>query len=157
MKISRLLAAIAMVVLLPFLAACGGSSGDAQTSAAAAATGPQGGEGLSGFEWMLTSAGVDAADLPSFNLTIAFTDKDVNGFSGVNRFAGGYTATPDGTITMGPLAATMMAGPDDAMAAETAYLAALESVTGYTVTDSQLVLYVDEQELLTYAKGEPLE
>ena len=47
----------------------------------------------------------------------------------------------------------MMAGPDDAMQAEQAYLAALATVTGYTVSGDELELYTDEQEILTYSKG----
>ena len=43
-----------------------------------------------------------------------------------------------------------MAGSDEAMQAETAYLAALATVTGYTVTGNELDLFADEQEILTY-------
>jgi heat shock protein HslJ len=153
MKTSRLLAAIGLAILLPLLAACGGSS----DSASGAAAGPVGGDGFVGVEWSLTTAAVDSTELAGFGITIAFTDTDVSGFGGVNRYMGGFTSSPEGAMDFGPLASTMMAGPEDAMAAEQAYLAALDTVTGYTVTDSGLVLYVDDQELLTYAKGEPVE
>ncbi len=53
---------------------------------------------------------------------------------------------------MGPLASTQMAGPASAMAAETAYLAALERVSSYRVDGSTLTLYSDaDDELLAYA------
>ncbi len=154
MKLSRLVAALGVAVLLPVLAACGGSSSTSDDAASpAAAAGPVGGGPFVGIEWKLTSAAVDSSDLPSFGLTIAFTDTDVSGFGGVNQFAGTFTSSPEGAMDFSPLASTMMAGPEDAMAAETAYLKALDTVTGYSVVDSTLVLYVDEQELLTYAQG----
>jgi len=39
------------------------------------------------------------------------------------------------------------------MQAEQAYLASLETVTGYTVAGDVLELFAGEQEILTYAKG----
>ena len=37
---------------------------------------------------------------------------------------------PTGTMDIGPLATTRMAGPDDGMKAETVYLVLLDTVTG---------------------------
>jgi heat shock protein HslJ len=91
-------------------------------------------------------------DLTAFGITITFTDTDVSGMSGVNRYAGTFTSSPEGAMDFGPLASTEMAGPDDAMQAEQAYLAALETVTGYSVSDSSLGLFAGEQEILSYTK-----
>lgn len=150
MRISRTIALIAVAVLLPILAACGQSA--TGTSQSAAVPGPVGGAGLVGPEWTLAAAAVDSVDLSGFGITIQFTDTDVSGRSGVNQYAGAFTSSPEGAMDFGPLAGTMMAGPDDAMQAEQLYLTVLDSVTGYTVTESTLGLYTGEQEILSYTK-----
>jgi heat shock protein HslJ len=144
----RTTAFIGALLLVPALAACGGSSSVTQEPTA---SGPHGGAGFVDVEWQLQAAAIDSVDLSGFGITIAFTDTDVSGSSGVNRYAGTFTSSPEGAMDVGPLAVTAMAGPEDAMRAEQAYLALLDTVTGYTVTDAELDLYVDEQEVLTYA------
>ena len=150
MRTSRTIALAGAVLLLPLLAACGGSSAD--STPASAVAGPVGGAGFVGPEWTLAAAAVDSVDLTAFGITITFTDTDVSGMSGVNRYAGTFTSSPEGAMDFGPLASTEMAGPDDAMQAEQAYLAALETVTGYSVSDSSLGLFAGEQEILSYTK-----
>ncbi len=85
-------------------------------------------------------------------MTIEFIEPNVSGFSGVNRYMGSYTSTPEGALTFDPLASTMMAGPQDAMDAEQAYLGALGTVTGYSVTASGLDLFAGSTLILTYTK-----
>jgi heat shock protein HslJ len=137
MRFVRTIALVATALMLPLLAACGGSSAEsAQT------------EAVSG----LVAAAVDSVDLSAFGITIAFTDTEVSGMSGVNRYAGGFTSSPEGAMDFGQLVVTAMAGPDDAMQAEQVYLAALDTVTGYSVTDAGLSLYADEQEILVYTQ-----
>jgi heat shock protein HslJ len=148
MRNPRTIVLVAAALLVPALAACGGSSSVLQGPAA---SGPRGGTGFVDIQWQLRTAAIDSVDLSGFGITIAFTDSDVSGSSGVNRYAGTFTSSPEGAMDVGPLASTEMAGPDDAMRAEQAYLALLDTVTGYTVTDSELDLYVDEQEVLTYS------
>ena len=65
--------------------------------------------------------------------------KSASGFSGVNRFFGGYTKDGD-KLKFGALAGTRMAGPPEAMAAESAFLAMLASVTGWQIADGALAL-----------------
>ena len=150
MRLRTAITLAAAALMLPLLAACGGSSAD--PSPTAAVSGPLGGAGLVGPEWSLAAAAVDSVDLTGFGITIAFTDTDVSGMSGVNRYAGTFTSSPEGAMDFGQFAVTAMAGPDDAMQAEQAYLAALDTVTGYSVTDADLTLYAGEQEILSYAK-----
>jgi len=154
MRVHRGLALVGAMVLIPVLAACGGSSSGAASEdpAEMAAAGPVGGAGFVGPEWKLASAAIDSVDLAGFGITITFTDTDVSGMSGVNTYAGGFTSSPEGAMDFGPLLSTKMAGPEDAMKAEQAYLAALDTVTGYSVTDTELDLFVGEQEILTYSK-----
>lgn len=68
--------------------------------------------------------------------------KSASGFSGVNRFFGGYEREGD-KLKFGALASTRMAGPPEAMAAESAYLAALGSVTAWRIADGALELLQD--------------
>ena len=155
MRFSRFVALVAAVLVLPVLAACSGSSADSSLGrllASAAVSGPVGGPGFVGPEWTLVAAAVDSVDLSAFGITIAFTDTEVSGMSGVNRYAGGFTSSPEGAMDFGQFAVTAMAGPDDAMQAEQLYLATLDTVTGYSVTDAGLSLFAGEQEILVYTK-----
>ncbi|MDP1876857.1 MAG: META domain-containing protein [Actinomycetota bacterium] len=148
MRTSRLaMLAGAVLLALPALAACGGSA----SSGDSAQAGPVGGPGLVA-NWTLTSAS-DAAILPSLGITLEFTDTDASGFGGVNRYMTTFTSSPEGALDFAEIASTMMAGPDDAMAAEQAYTAALGTVTGYTVAGDELDLFVDETQVLTFSKG----
>lgn len=153
MRFSRFIALVATVLLLPVLAACGGSSAGSPSDGSptsAAVSGPVGGAGFVGPEWTLVAAAVDSVDLSAFGITIAFTDTEVSGMSGVNRYAGGFTSSPEGAMDFSQFAVTAMAGPDDAMQAEQLYLATLETVTGYSMTEAGLSLFAGEQEILTY-------
>ncbi|MDI1289071.1 MAG: META domain-containing protein, partial [bacterium] len=85
--------------------------------------------------------------------TITFTDTTASGFGGVNQYNTTFTSGPDGDLDFGEIASTKMAGSDEAMQAEQAYLASLDTVTGYTVAGDVLELFAGEQEVLTYAKG----
>jgi len=64
----------------------------------------------------------DAAD-PGPNVTFA-ADGSVTGSTGVNRIRGSYRLM-EGTVHVGPLATTRMAGPPAAMGLETRLLAVL--------------------------------
>lgn len=148
MRTSRLaMLAGAVLLAVPVLAACGGSSSGGESTSG----GPVGGPGLVA-NWTLSGAS-DAAILPSLGITLEFTDTDASGFGGVNRYMTTFTSGPEGDLDFGEIATTMMAGPEDAMAAEQAYIAALGTVTGYTVAGDELDLFVDETQILTFAKN----
>jgi heat shock protein HslJ len=74
------------------------------------------------------------------------SDGSVHESSGINRFAGTYVPV-DGRLVMGPLAGTRMAGPDDAMGAEMAFLALLEASPRFAVADGVLVLGEGDAEI----------
>ena len=63
-----------------------------------------------------------------------------SGTGGVNTFSGSYTWKRDGTFQFGELAATEMAGPPEAMAQETAFLAALRDTRRYELANAKLLL-----------------
>lgn len=70
---------------------------------------------------------------------IQFTENDVAGSGGCNRFAGGYTF--DGTaIKIGPLMSTRMACAEAVMEAEQKWFRMLETTTTADASDAQLVL-----------------
>lgn len=147
---TRLALKAATVVTLPvafasllLAAGCGGNDG------------PRGGP-LTDTLWVLSSYPADAGltEVPAtVRSDIQFADGKVSGNSGVNQFAGGYESTDEGALTIGQLASTMMAGPEDATKVETAVLAALAEVAEYYADDSTLKLYDGEgAEVLVYAK-----
>jgi heat shock protein HslJ len=68
-----------------------------------------------------------SAPLAGTELTAVFRLNKVAGSSGCNTYQGPYT-TNGSVAAIGPLASTRMACPDDVMAQETAFLAALQGV-----------------------------
>jgi heat shock protein HslJ len=117
------------------LAGCGGDDGDD------AAAPP-----LEETEWTLVD-GVDAPDDSVPTLTLA--DGSASGFGGCNNFNGAYELDGD-SITIGPLAATLMACEDDKSAAEAAYLPALEAADAWVIEGGELVLSTDGEETLRF-------
>ena len=103
-----------------------------------AANGPE------GVEWTLTELNGKPFAAPAGGRgapTLQFDagKKSASGFSGVNRFFGGYEKDGE-KLKFGQLASTQMAGPPEAMAAESAFLAMLASVTGWQIADGTLAL-----------------
>ena len=118
------------------IAACGDDSGDgsgpdaADDSDARAIIGP----------WMIDD--IDgAAVVPGSSPTLVFAaDGFVSGSTGCNQVSGTYELDGD-TITLGPIATTLRACVDDALAEqETAYVAALEAVDSFTLDEDTLDL-----------------
>ncbi len=128
---------VVLVVAGALAAACGGDDDDA------------GGTALEGTEWTLVS-GVEAPEDAVPTLTLA--DGSANGFGGCNTFGGSYELDGD-SITIGPLASTMMACEEAKSAAEAAYLPALEAADAWAVENGELVLSSDGEETLRYSAG----
>lgn len=141
-------AVILLPILLPILVGCSvidGSGG----------SGPTGGDSLDG-SWSFVGAGTAGpgglTDPSSAPVTLEIAAASASGSAGVNRYMSTITATAEGALDFGPIGSTMMAGPPAAMKAEQAYLAALETVTGYRVTDDELALYSQDAEILRYLR-----
>lgn len=102
-----------------------------------------------GVEWALIELNGKAVVAPAGEQgppTLRFDaeKKQVSGFSGVNHFFGG--AEKEGEkLKLGPLAGTMMAGPPEAMAVESAFLKVLESANRWRIADGKLELRRDEE------------
>lgn len=107
--------------------------------------------------WQLSETSITDGDLVAANITIAFDGTNAAGFSGVNSYSGPYEAKDDGSITMGPFASTLMAGPDDLMQAESAFMGALEGVTAYEVDAEQLTLTTEDGATLVFSPAQPAE
>jgi heat shock protein HslJ len=155
MTMNRLVAAIAAVLLLPLLAACGGGSSSepsvAPSPGQTLGAQPTGGAELAGTSWVLTGGPFTSGDPSGSGITLDFADTELSGSAGVNRYFGGYTSSTDGSLQIGVLGSTAMAGDPDAMALEQEYLAALQSVFGYTVADGTLTLVGAADQVLTYS------
>jgi heat shock protein HslJ len=153
-KFSRLIVVVAATVLLPLLAACGGNAAapasSAPVSGAPIGAQPTGGEALAGTSWVLMDGPFTSDDLAASGITLEFAETELSGSGGVNRYFGGYTSTTDGSLQIGVLASTEMAGDEAAMALEQEYFAALQSIFGYTIEDGTLTLVGAADQVLTY-------
>lgn len=89
-------------------------------------------------EWRLSTA--QGQDMSGFQITATFDAGTVSGFSGVNSYAGPCTLGDDGSLTLGNLISTLMAGTPEQDAAESKYMDLLRSSAGWKYEDSQLVL-----------------
>jgi heat shock protein HslJ len=154
MKMTRLVALVAAALLLPLLAACGGSSSESSGAPSPGQTlgaQPTGGAELAGTSWVLTEGPFTAGDPAGSDITLEFADTELSGSGGVNRYFGGYTSSTDGSLQIGVLGSTEMAGDPDAMALEQEYLTALQSIFGYTIADGTLTLVGAADQVLTYS------
>ena len=98
---------------------------------------------------MLTDGPFATGDVST--ITLEFDVAELSGNSGVNTYGGDYTSTADGSLQIGPLRSTLMAGEPAAMALEQEYLAALQSVFGYTVDGKTLTLFGAADQVLAFA------
>jgi len=96
---------------------------------------------LDGTEWKLVGWSLSSLDPADFTITAKFTMEDISGSSGVNTYSGPYKLGPRGAFSLGQIASTLMAGPESAMRAESAYLTLLGQASSYKVIDSELILY----------------
>ncbi len=91
----------------------------------------------------------------SAEITIAFDTKEKRfyGMSGVNRYFGTYEQ--DGSkLTFSPIGSTMMAGPENLMKAERAYLNDLSEVSGFKIEGKELILKTKKDTRLIFKKVE---
>jgi putative lipoprotein len=94
---------------------------------------------LEGRTWQLVEL-EGSAPLAGTSIDMTIDGEVVSGSSGCNQYNGPVTYG-DGEMTLGPnFATTMMACEEAIMDQEQAYLAALASVTGYQVSDDEMIL-----------------
>ena len=117
---------------------------------AGACGGDDDGPPLEGTEWALAS-GVDVpedADPP----TLLLEDGNASGFGGCNTFTGGDELDGD-SISIGPLAGTLMACEAQKMAVEGAYMPALEAADAWSIDGDELVLSSGGEETLRFSSS----
>jgi putative lipoprotein len=99
-------------------------------------------------EWRLVELAGEAVELAGGasvpHLVLDLEESHVTGSGGVNRLTGTFVLAED-ELRFGPLATTMMAGPEEAMARELAFLDALARVTGYRLSEGTLVLLAEDE------------
>jgi heat shock protein HslJ len=116
------------------------ATGEGKTLTFRAASTPE----LSGSSWSVTAYNNGKEAVVSVaadsKLTLEFgADGQVSGNAGVNTFSGTYEYDGN-TLSLGPLATTRMAGPQELMEQETLYLAALQASVSWEVVNGLLYL-----------------
>jgi heat shock protein HslJ len=93
-----------------------------------------------GTQWDLVWASDQSVDWSAFLVTLGFQESRAGGRAPVNRYFGMCGDGPEGGLALGPFGMTMMAGPPQAMAAESAYLRLLEAVRGIELGEARMNL-----------------
>lgn len=106
--------------------------------------------------WTLVSYGDPTAPtpvLPDAPITLQFSGRGVGGNAGCNTYAGNFEFSND-TLTIGELITTLIACSEPILAQEDAYLDALQTATGYSISGDQLTISYPDGALLFTAGGE---
>jgi heat shock protein HslJ len=96
---------------------------------------------LDGTSWRLESWSVSSLDPQNFTITAIFDDGRVGGTSAVNSYGADYRTGSGNAFSVGEVVQTLMAGPEDAMRAESAYIELLRASTSYKLNGTTLTLY----------------
>jgi heat shock protein HslJ len=133
------------------LAGCGSSAVSPAPSASVPAEDPVG-------AWELASGTIDGVPLPiqdAHPITAVIDGSRISGRSACNEY-GGRIDPVSGGIVIGELSGTDMAcAPDEVMALESAYLAALRRVRSVSVVEGQLAMRGDGVDLRLDPQPEP--
>ena len=105
---------------------------------------------LEGTPWKLAAWSVRSLDPAGFEITADFADGRIGGRSAVNAYGGDYSASSDGSFSVGLVAMTEMAGEPAAMQAESLYHSLLAQARHWRIAGSQLVLSAGSQDLLIF-------
>jgi heat shock protein HslJ len=112
---------------------------------------------LENIQWKLAKYSADGVLKevpPTANAYAKFEDGRVSG-TAVNAYSGSYGLDGNGGLTIGELTTTLMAGPPELQAVETAYYAALRKTASYTSDGSTLILYdADGAQILVFSRFE---
>ncbi len=96
---------------------------------------------LDGTSWRLAGWSASSLDPQAFTITAQFDDGRIGGTSAVNSYGGEYTTESGGAFAVGEIAQTLMAGPDDAMRAESIYHELLRTAESYRLDNTTLTLF----------------
>ena len=102
-------------------------------------------------EWMLVELDGEAVEVGEAELALSLAfdleEARVTGSGGVNRLTASFALSGD-ELRFGPLATTRMAGPEEAMRREQAFLDALARVTSYELDGRTLTLLADDEAIV---------
>ena len=120
---TRTVAALAVAMALLVLGAAGCTDGSE----------------IENVEWRLVGSSVSSSDLGSLGITATFADGQVGGHGGVNSYSASCTIR-GAALEVGDVTATLMAGPESANIAESAYFALLSEAASYRLEGDTLTL-----------------
>jgi heat shock protein HslJ len=104
-------------------------------------------------EWRLVELGGAAFELDEEervpHLVLDLEESRVVGSGGVNLILGTFVLAED-ELRFAPLATTMMAGPEEAMAREHAFLDALARITGARLEGNSLTLLAGDESVARF-------
>lgn len=113
---------------------------------------------LDGTSWRLVRWSEAALDPADFTITAEFEDGRIGGTSAVNSYGGPYETGPGDRFSVGPLAATMMAGSGKAGRAEKLYFELLKGAETFSRSGDTLTLFdADGREALVFELVQPPE
>ena len=101
---------------------------------------------LEGTQWKLVGWSISSINPADVTITAKFAGGRISGSGGVNSYSGPCRFGPGDALSVGPIAATEMAGPEPAMRAEAAYLRLLGQIRSYSMADGKLTLYDDDED-----------
>jgi len=144
MRVVRYIPVLVVASLAVLLVGCGGSQAGS------------GGE-LEGVQWVLETYASKGAtpEVPAdVRIDALFERGTVSGSSGINTYTASYELS-GAELTIGLAASTLMAGPEDVMAVEQEYLAALQEAASFTASGGSLTIFdKDGNEILAYVEEE---
>ncbi len=146
MRRRRLRLILAITLLVPvMLVGCSSTSNSGK------------GGDLENIPWKLTNyLAADTLETvdPDVSVFAEFKDGTLAG-KALNSYSASYEANSDGSLKIGQISSTLMAGPENVMAAEKAYFDALQKTASYT-SDGETLKLFDAQgnELLIFVKSE---
>jgi heat shock protein HslJ len=95
---------------------------------------------LDGTRWRLAGWTVSSLNPSDFTITADFAGGQMSG-GGVNSYSGSYNTGPGTAFSAGPIAGTLLAGPDAATRAEGIYQTLLGQAKSYKMADGKLTLF----------------
>lgn len=108
---------------------------------------PGGGAGITGQQWRPVIIGADEVPADSGLFVVFAVDGSINGNGGCNNFVGSFESGDDG-VSVGPLASTRMACPEEIMNRDDAFTRAISEVHHFEVRSNSLQLLSADNLLL---------
>lgn len=130
----RTVRALSLLALTVALALAGCTAAGTNNSGKADSAGGE----IEGIEWRVVSS--SDVDLSGFGITATFKDDTVAGRGAVNSYSAPCVLKADGSMEVGDVTSTLMAGSDEANAAESAYFTLLRSMVSHKLEGDTLVL-----------------